>query len=51
MAKALSSGNHDRLLETIVDDLEVLKRNQGNSEKRDSNYRYLDDKTLYSSDN
>jgi hypothetical protein len=42
----------EELLHRIVEDLEDLKRNGGNSQGKgkDSSYRYLDDKTLYSTD-
>ena len=48
-----SSKVPDELLHRIVSDLEDLKRNGGGSSSgkgKDSSYRYLDDKTLYSTD-
>ena len=43
-------GNNDKLLEAMADQIDDLKKNQGSGDRKDSNYRYLDDKTLYSSD-
>ena len=43
----------DDLLHQIVRDLEDLKRNGGTGSSgkgKDQSYRYLDDKTLYSTD-
>jgi len=53
--KMASKGSQvpDELLHRIVNDLEDLKRNGGGSSQgkgKDSSYRYLDDKTLYSTD-
>ena len=48
-----SSKISDEILHRIVNDLEDLKRNGGGSSQgkgKDSSYRYLDDKTLYSTD-
>ena len=50
---AANSKVSDELLHRIVNDLEDLKRNGGSnssSKGKDSSYRYLDDKTLYSTD-
>jgi len=51
MANAKASGS-DEVLRKIVQDLEDLKLNQSHNagSTRESKYKYLDDKALYSSD-
>ena len=53
MAKALQAGNTDPAMRQIVEDLQKLKHAQalGNQANTgDDQYKYLDDKTLYSTD-
>ena len=54
MAKAMQAGNTDPALRQILQDLEKLKHSQAGgvqtSKVGDDQYKYLDDKTLYSTD-
>ena len=52
MAEALSGNNQDRVLRNILDELNELKANQNQARnvRADPKYKYLDDKTLYSTD-
>lgn len=51
MGNVLGAGS-DEVLKRIVQDLDDLKTQQAGSleKKRDENYKYLDDKSLYSTD-